>query len=227
MRRLGSFLRDAWRIAGPFWRSEERWRARLLLGVVVVLNLSLVAMSVLLSYWNREFFNSLQEKNSEAFWALLFWWRQTDSGPMPGFVFVATIYICIAVYALYLRQALQIRWRGWMTRELLGQWLAERAYYRVALTDAATDNPDQRIADDLRYFVDNTLALGLGVMRSVLTLFSFILVLLCLSWPATLLAIEIPGYMVWVALIYAVFGTALAHWVGRALIPLNFNQQRV
>lgn len=227
MRRLGSFLRDAWRIAGPYWRSEERWRARLLLGVVVGLNLSLVGMSVLLSYWNREFFNSLQDKDAEAFWALLFWWRQTDSGPMPGFVFVAALYILIAVYALYLRQALQIRWRAWMTRQVLDRWLADRAYYRIALTDPVTDNPDQRVAEDLRMFVDESLALGLGLLRSVVTLASFVLVLWGLSGSATILGVEIPGYMVWVALVYAVVGTALAHLVGRRLIPLNFNQQRV
>ncbi|MBL6077340.1 ABC transporter ATP-binding protein/permease [Belnapia sp. T18] len=227
MRRLGHFLSDAWTVAGPYWRSEERWRARLLLGVVILLNLSLVGMSVLLSYWNREFFNSLQEKNAEAFWALLFWWRQTDSGPMPGFVFVAALYILIAVYALYLRQALQIRWRSWLTREVLDRWLADRAYYRVALTDSGTDNPDQRIAEDLRQFVDNTLALGLGLMRSVVTLFSFVLVLWGLSGPATILGITIPGYMVWVALAYAVVGTGLAHLVGRSLIRLNFQQERV
>ena len=151
MRRLGNFPSDAWRLAGPYWRSEERWRARLLLGVVVALNLSLVGMSVLLSYWNREFFNSLQAKDADAFWALLFWWRQTDLGPMPGFVFVAALYILIAVYQLYLRQALQIRWRSWLTREVLDRWLADRAYYRVALTDPGTDNPDQRIAEDLRH----------------------------------------------------------------------------
>ena len=227
MRRLGHFLSDAWTLAGPYWRSEERWRARLLLGVVVLLNLSLVGMSVLLSYWNREFFNSLQEKDAAAFWGLLFWWRQTDSGPMPGFVFVAALYILIAVYALYLRQALQIRWRSWLTREVLDRWLADRAYYRVALTDPGTDNPDQRIAEDLRQFVDNTLALGLGLMRSVVTLVSFILVLWGLSGPATILGITIPGYMVWVALIYALVGTGLAHLVGRRLIGLNFNQERV
>jgi putative ATP-binding cassette transporter len=227
MRRIGSFLRDAWRIAAPYWRSDERWRARLLLGVVVALNLSLVGMTVLLSYWNREFFNALQEKDADAFWALLFWWRQTESGPMPGFVFVAALYILIAVYQLYLRQALQIRWRAWMTRQVLDRWLADRAYYRIALTDPGTDNPDQRIAEDLRMFVDDTLALGLGLMRSVVTLASFVLVLWGLSGPATILGIEIPGYMVWVALAYAVAGTALAHLVGRALIPLNFHQQRV
>ncbi|MDN3566571.1 ABC transporter ATP-binding protein/permease [Paeniroseomonas aquatica] len=227
MRRIGHFLSDAWRLAGPYWRSEERWRARLLLGVVVLLNLSLVGMSVLLSYWNREFFNSLQEKDAEAFWSLLFWWRSTDSGPMPGFVFVAALYILIAVYALYLRQALQIRWRSWLTREVLDRWLADRAYYRVALSDPGTDNPDQRIAEDLRMFVDNTLALGLGLMRSVVTLFSFVIVLWGLSGPLTVLGLDIPGYMVWVALLYALAGTGLAHLIGRSLIRLNFAQQRV
>ncbi|MCO6418484.1 ABC transporter ATP-binding protein/permease [Siccirubricoccus sp. KC 17139] len=227
MRRLGTFLSDAWALAAPYWRSEERGRAWLLLGVVIVLNLALVGMNVLLSYWNREFFNSLQDKDAAAFWALLLWWRQTESGPMPGFILIAVVYILIAVYALYLRQALQIRWRAWMTRELLDRWLADRAYYRVALTDPGTDNPDQRVAEDLRLFVDSTLTLGLGLMRSVVTLFSFILVLWALSGPLALLGIEIPGYMVWVALLYAVLGTLLAHAIGKPLIRLNFHQERV
>ena len=227
MRRLNAFLADAWRIAGPFWRSEERWRARLLLGVVVALNLSLVGMTVILSYWSREFFNSLEAKNGEAFWALLLWWRETESGPMPGFVFVAAIYILISAYALYLRQALEIRWRSWLTRDALDRWMTSRAYYRIALTDPGTDNPDQRIADDLRIFVELTLTLGLGLMRSVVTLGSFVVVLWGLSGPATLLGMEVPGYLVWVALLYAILGTALAHLVARRLIPLNFDKQRV
>ncbi len=225
--RLGPFLRAAWRLAAPYWRSEERWRARLLLGVVVALNLSLVGMSVWLSYWNREFFNSLQEKNADAFWDLLLWGRQTDSGPMPGFVIIAAVYIAIAVYALYLRQALQIRWRRWLTEEYLERWLGDRAYYRIALTDPGTDNPDQRIADDIRLFVDDTLSLGLGLMNSVVTLASFVIVLWGLSGPLTILGLDIPGYMVWVALVYAVAGTWLAHKVGRQLIGLNFHQQKV
>ena len=227
MRQLHGFLGDFWTIARPYWRSEERWPARGLLALVVFLNLALVGMSVLLSYWNREFFNALQEKRADAFWQLLFWWQTTESGPMPGFVFVAVLYILIAVYQLYLRQALQIRWRRWLTREYLQNWLADRAYYRIALTDPGTDNPDQRIAEDLRDFVDSTLALGLGLMRSVVTLFSFILVLWGLSGSFTLFGVEIPGYMVWVALIYSVLGTLLAHWIGRPLIRLNFNQQKV
>ena len=228
MRRILPFLGDAWRLTAPYWRSEERWRAFGLLGVVVALNLSLVAMSVLLSYWNREFFNALQAKDAGAFWALLVWGRlETESGPMPGFVWIAAIYILIAVYQLYLRQALQIRWRRWLTRAYLDRWLDGRAYYRIGLTDPLTDNPDQRIADDIRLFVDDTLALGLGLMRSVVTLASFLVVLWGLSGAATILGVEVPGYMVWVALVYAVLGTWLAHLVGRRLIGLNFNQQKV
>jgi putative ATP-binding cassette transporter len=146
---------------------------------------------------------------------------------MPGFVLLAALYIVVAVYALYLRQALQIRWRNWLTRDYLDRWLDRRAYYRMALTDPVTDNPDQRVAEDIRLFVDDTLALGLGLMRSVVTLASFVLVLWGLSGSVTLLGIEIPGYMVWVALIYAVLGTWLAHLVGQRLIGLNFQQQRV
>jgi putative ATP-binding cassette transporter len=227
MRQLHGFLGDFWTIARPYWRSEERWPARGLLALVVFLNLALVGMSVLLSYWNREFFNALQEKRADAFWQLLFWWQPTESGPMPGFVFVAALYILIAAYQLYLRQALQIRWRRWLTRQYLERWLADRAYYRIALTDPGTDNPDQRIAEDLRDFVDDTLVLGLGLMRSVVTLISFILVLWGLSGSFTLFGVEIPGYMVWVALIYSVLGTLLAHWIGRPLIRLNYTKQKV
>jgi putative ATP-binding cassette transporter len=137
------------------------------------------------------------------------------------------LYILIAVYQLYLRQALQIRWRRWITENLLTAWLETGAHYRIALTDPATDNPDQRIAEDARLFVDDTLTLGLGVMNALVTLGSFILVLWSLSGPVEILGVSIPGYMVWVALIYSVIGTLLTHLIGRPLIALNFFQQRV
>ncbi|MBY0338685.1 MAG: ABC transporter ATP-binding protein/permease [Acetobacteraceae bacterium] len=224
---MPAVLREAWSLAAPYWRSDERWRARLLLAVVVALNLALVFMSVLLSYWNREFFNALEARDQGLFTALLFTAADTESGWMPGFAWIAAAYIVIAVYALYLRQALQIRWRAWITEKLLAQWLERRAYYRLSLESLGTDNPDQRLAEDAKLFVDDTLTLGLGLMRSVVTLFSFLFVLWSLSGPATLFGVEIPGYMVWVAILYAVLGTWLAHLIGRRLIPLNFNQQRV
>ena len=228
MRRLGPFLRDAWHLARPYWSSEDRWRARGLLAVVVALNLSLVGMTVLLTFWQRAFYNALEAKDWDAFVALLFTWHRTEGeGLLPSFAIVAVLYILIAVYQLYLRQALQIRWRRWLTEVYLGQWLEGRAYYRMALTDPVTDNPDQRIAEDARMFVDDTLSLGLGLMNSVVTLASFVVVLWSLSGPLDVLGVEIPGYMVWVALVYALAGTWLAHLIGRPLIALNFTQQKV
>jgi putative ATP-binding cassette transporter len=228
MRWIITFIAEAWALITPFWRSEERWRARLLLAVVIALNLSLVGMTVLLTYWQRAFYNTLENKDWDGFIALLFSWHRTEAeGLLPGFVLVAALYIVIAVYQLYLRQALQMRWRRWLTDVYLAQWLSDRAYYHMALTDPYTDNPDQRIADDARLFVEDTLSLGIGLLNSIVTLGSFILVLWSLSGPVTVLGVEIPGYMVWVALIYALLGTWLAHLIGRPLITLNFNQQRL
>ena len=228
MRWIITFIAEAWALIAPFWRSEERWRARLLLAVVIALNLSLVGMTVLLTYWQRAFYNTLESKDWDGFIALLFSWHHTEAeGFLPGFVLVAALYILIAVYQLYLRQALQMRWRRWLTDVYLTQWLADRAYYRMALTDPYTDNPDQRIADDARLFVEDTLSLGIGLLNSVVTLGSFILVLWSLSGAVTVFGADIPGYMVWVALIYALLGTWLAHLIGRPLIMLNFNQQRL
>jgi putative ATP-binding cassette transporter len=231
MRGLGSFLVDAWRLVRPYFNSEEKWSARGLLLAIVLMRLSLVGMNVVLSYWGREFFNSLQQKDWDAFIGLLFTYRQTDSGWMPGFSEVAVIYILIAIYVTYLTQWLQIRWRRWLTGRFLDEWLADRAYYRIGLTaDRAgigTDNPDQRIAEDLRDLSDGALTYGLSLMSNVVTLFSFVGILWGLSGSFTLLGFDIPGYMVWVALIYAVIGTWLTHLVGRPLFQLNFRQQRV
>jgi len=228
MRWIITFIAESWALIAPFWRSEERWRARLLLAVVILLNLALVGMTVLLTYWQRAFYNTLESKDWDGFIALLFTWHRTEAeGLLPGFVLVAVLYILIAVYQLYLRQALQMRWRRWLTEVYLSQWLADRAYYRMALIDPGMDNPDQRIADDARLFVEDTLSLGIGLLNSIVTLGSFIFVLWSLSRTVTVLGVEIPGYMVWVALIYALLGTWLAHLIGRPLIALNFSLQRL
>jgi len=231
MRGLLPFLGSAYRLARPYFVSEDKWRAWGLLGAIIAMRLSLVGMTVVLSYWNREFFNALQEKDWDAFIHLLVSYRFTDSGLMPGFIGIAVVYIVIAVYRTYLVQWLQIRWRTWLTGHFLDQWLADRAYYRISLTTdraaVGTDNPDQRIAEDLRDFVDNTLSLGVGLLANVVSIFSFVGILWGLSGTLTLFGINIPGYMVWVALIYAVIGTWLTHLVGRKLVGLNFRRQRV
>ncbi len=232
MRSVGSFLKDAYRLAKPYFaRSDERLFAWGMLIAIIILNLTMVGMSVILNFWHREFYNAIQTKNWQAFLELLFMYRRTPSGLMPGFVELAAIWIAIAVYAVYLNQWLQIRWRNWMTREFLAEWLSDRAYYHISLaTDTAavgTDNPDQRIAEDLRDFTRSTLSLGLSLLSNVVSLFSFLTILWSLSGSITVLGISIPGYMVWVALIYSVLGTWLTHLVGRPLAAMNFRQQRV
>jgi len=231
MRGFRILLRDAWRLATPFFRSEEKGAAWALLITVLAMNLALVGMSVVLSYWNREFFNTLQAKDAQAFMDLLLTYRRTDSGLMPGFVYVAALYIVVAVTARYMEDWLSMRWRRWLTGTYLSAWLADRAYYRLSLnTDHhayGTDNPDQRIADDLREFATRTLRLTIGFMRELLTLFSFITILWGLSGALTVFGISVPGYMVWVAVAYAAVGTWLTHLIGRPLIGLRFRQERV
>jgi vitamin B12/bleomycin/antimicrobial peptide transport system ATP-binding/permease protein len=228
---LRSFVRDAWHLSRPYFRSEEKWSAWGLLLSIVALRLLLVGMTVILSFWNREFFNSLQDKDFSAFWELLFIYRRTPSGFMPGFCEIAAVYILVAVYFTWLSQWLQIRWRRWLTVRFLDEWLADRAYYRISLTTdraaVGTDNPDQRIAEDIRDFVDNTLTLGISLLANIVTLVSFLGILWSLSGTITLFGVAIPGYMVWVALAYAIIGTWLTHLVGRPLASLRFRQQRV
>ena len=232
MRGIGPFLKDAWRLTRPyFMTSEEKWSARGLLLAIVAMNLTLVGLSVVLSFWHREFYNALQNKEWKAFLELLFLYRDTPSGLLPGFCEVAAVDIVLSVYSVYLNQLLQIRWRHWMTRQFLNEWMADRAYYHISLTvDSAaigTDNPDQRVAQDLRDFTDNTLSLGLGLLSNLVSLFSFIGILWGLSGAINVFGIPIPGYMVWVALAYAAIGTWLTHLVGRPLAILSFKQQRV
>ena len=233
---IRSFLGDVWRLSRPYFRSEEKWSAWTLLIAIIVLNLSMVGMDVILNFWNRLFYNSLQAKNWEAFLQLLFTWRRMPGGVlpggiMPGFCEVVVVYIIVYVYATYLNQWLQIRWRRWLTTRFLDEWLADRAYYRISLTTdhaaVGTDNPDQRIAEDLRDFVATTLSLGVAFLSNIVEFASFVGILWSLSGQITVWGVTIPGYMVFVALVYAVFGTSLTHLVGRPLIALRFRQQRV
>jgi vitamin B12/bleomycin/antimicrobial peptide transport system ATP-binding/permease protein len=213
------FWRDAWSLIKPYWQSEEKFMAWLLLGTVIALTLGMVYMSVQFNQWYNLFYNSLQDKDKHEFFH-----------QMLRFALLATIYIVMAVYSIYLNQMLQIRWRRWLTDKYLNRWLADRTYYRMQLTGNPADNPDQRIAEDFRLFVDETLSLSLGLLNALVTLVSFAGILWTLSGPLAIPynggEIVIPGYMVWVALIYAIAGTWLTHKIGRPLIGLNFNQQR-
>jgi vitamin B12/bleomycin/antimicrobial peptide transport system ATP-binding/permease protein len=225
VRGLFSTLAIVWRIASPYFYSEDRRAGRMLLAAVIVIELSIVGINVLLNSWNNTFYNALQDKDWNAFVYQLGY-----------FCVLATIYILLAVYQLYLNQWLQIRWRRWLTQTYLERWLASANHYRMQLLGDAADNPDQRIAEDVKEFIDSgttgvgILPIGLGLLNSVVTLGSFAVILWKLSGTAPLHLFgttwAIPGYLFWAALIYAVIGTVLTHLVGRALTALNFQQQR-
>ncbi len=214
-------LRAAWRLTRPYWVSEQKWSAWGLLAVVTGLDLGNVYVSVLLNQWNNAFYNALQELNSGVFF------RQIGI-----FCILATVSIILSVYAVYLQQMLQIRWRRWLTDRYLGAWLGDQAYYRLQLQSNPTDNPDQRISEDLNSFTSYVLNLSLGLLTSIVSLFSFLFILWGLSGPARIPlgswgSVYIPAYLVWAALIYAGFGTLLTMKIGRPLINLNFAQQRL
>ncbi|HTQ70841.1 MAG TPA: ABC transporter ATP-binding protein/permease [Acidocella sp.] len=223
---------EAWSLAKPYFRSEEKWAGWGLLAAVIGLNLLLVGLNVVLTYWNGDFFDAIQTYDVKTVLGLLYLplVHVKGKGAMPGFVELVVIYILIAVYAFYLNQMLQIKWRQWLTTHYVQNWLQDRAYYNISLShapSAVVDNPDQRISEDLNDFTTNTLSLGIDFITNVVTLFSFVFVLYSISGAITLFGVTIHGYMLWVAVLYSLVGTGLTHLIGRKLVPLSFNQQRL
>ena len=231
--RSQSFLQTLQRIgrlSAPYFRSEEKWKAWGLLVGVVALNLGTVYVTVLINDWSRVFYDALQAKNQPVFWTQLL-----------RFTYIAMAGILVAVLKFYLTQLLQVRWRAWMTRNYMTRWLANHTFYRLELAryaartaadgmQANPDNPDQRIQEDMQLFTDYTVTLSMGILNSVVTLVTFIGILWGLSGPLAFTlggqSFSIPGYMVWVAVIYCAVGTTITHYIGRPLIGLNFRQQR-
>jgi len=209
------FLKSFWALAKPYWVSEQRGKALTLLAAVIGLAMMLVWAELQFNSWNREFYNTFENRDGAEFF------RQLGM-----FGLLALMYIIIAVYRLYFQQMLLIEWRTWLTNRFLGEWLKDQAHYRMQLLAGKTDNPDQRVAEDLRLFCDLTLSLSVGFLSAVATLVVFVGVLWQLSGPLELWGVSIPGYLVWAALAYAVVGTWLTHVIGRRLIGLDFNQQR-
>lgn len=218
MKSVSSYLGDWWRLVVPYFRSEERWIAIVLLAGAIGLTLASVTVNVAFSEWNRRFYDSLQNKDEAAFW--------TEMG---NFGWIAALAIAFGVARGLVSPYLRLRWRRWLTGHYLDHWLDGRGYYRIEL-ERKVDNADQRISEDLRLLGFYTMTLLLGLISAVATLISFLFILWQLSGPMSLafigLDVVIPGYMVWAALIYAFLGTWLANMVGRRLIPLNFLQQR-
>ena len=224
-RSFAVFSRKVGALALPYFNSHEKWKARGLLAAIVVLNLGAVYMLVLINEWNRVFYDALQNKDADVFWREL-----------GRFTYLAFGFIVIAVYRFYLTQLLEVRWRTWMTGHYLDRWLAHKAFYQLELTryakdaDAPPDNPDQRIAEDMNLFTSYSVSLSMGLLNAVVTLVSFVGILWGLSgsfgfsFQGT--DYTIAGFMVWMAVAYALGGSILTHYIGRPLIGLNFRQQR-
>jgi putative ATP-binding cassette transporter len=213
-------LRRALRLALPYWRSEEWPRAWALLVAVIGLSLGQVWLAVRLNDWRGDFFNALQDLDSRRFFVQL-----------GVFAAIALAWMLAYVNQQYLNQTLHLHWRRWLTRRLVEAWLEKRAYWRMQL-DGSTDNPDQRIAEDVAIFAWRSMALLLGLLHAATTLASFLVILWGLSGSLALplpggATVTIPGYMFWAALVYAVAGTWLARRVGLPLVDLTFEQQRL
>lgn len=231
LQRLQNFwavLAHTWALSRPYFRSEEKWKARGLLAGIVALNLGTVYMAVQINEWNRVFYDALQNHQAALFWQQL-----------ARFAGLAFAYIVIAVYKFYLTQWLQLHWRGWMTRHYLDRWLSGQVFYQLEMArfqpagpaQASPDNPDQRIQEDLDLFTSLSLKLSMGLLNAVVTLLSFVGILWSLSghfgFDLGGRHFEIPGFMVWMAVLYCGVGSVLTHFIGRPLIGLNFRQQKL
>ncbi|MDR3555550.1 MAG: ABC transporter ATP-binding protein/permease [Syntrophobacteraceae bacterium] len=217
---MSEFVESFRRLALPYWNSQDKWKARVLLCAVVAMNLGMVYVLVEINLWIKQFYDVLQTGDKARFLPEIF-----------RFGLLAGAYVAQATYGLYLGQMLQIRWRNWLTNKYLNEWLDHTTYYRMNFDGAATDNPDQRISEDIDKYTELAIKLGTKLLTSAASLISFLGILWVLSGPLALplfghTTLRLPGYMVWTALIYSVFGTWLTIWAGNPLVRLNFDQQR-
>lgn len=213
-------IRTSLKLARPFFTSAEKRAAWALLGGVVAIELGIVWLLVQFNSWNATFYDALQNRDWDVFIVQL-----------GVFCLIVAVYVPAAVLQIYLNQWLNIRWRGFMTERYLAAWMADGRHYRLAVTGDQADNPDQRIAEDVRLFVQRSLELSVGLLGQVVTFLSFVAILWALSASAPLIIAgtdySFPGYLVAAALAFAVAGTLITHWIGRPLIGLNFTQQKV
>lgn len=213
------FFRDVWYLTKSYWQSEEKKKAFFLLGCIISLTLGIVYMLVLLNQWNNSFYSALQNYETEKIFDELL-----------HFSWLAAIYIILAVYSYYLQQTLILHWRRWLTNRFIDIWLKNKTYYHLQMFGKDTDNPDQRISEDVRLFVEMTLGFSVGLLKAFCTFASFVVILYKMSGPFTMQLFgrswTIDGYLFWAALIYSIIGTYITHIVGRKLVQLNFIQQR-
>lgn len=211
--------RELWQLTRAYWLGDERWSAWAFLIVIIAGNLGLVGINLVQNIATGSVFTALQDRDARGFYAAL--------GTLMLAIFA---YMAVAVGRLFLQQSFQLRWRRWLTNRYLNEWLANRTFYRMRFLKRV-DNPDQRISEDIRVFIEESVALATGLLSSVATLATFAALLWQLSGEISIdlgwAEIAIPGYMLWAAVLYSGIGSILAHFIGRPLIRLNNLQQGV
>jgi len=213
-------LRTAWALTKPYFSTRRSYKAWILVTLVIGLNFAAVYSDVLMSYWGRQFFNAAQEKNLEAFTHELW-------------VFPLVLAAIIGSTALgqFFKEVLRLRWRAWLTRQCLRLWMKDHAFYRIRWSKQPLDNPDQRISEDVSFFVDGTVTLATAFLSATAGLLSFGTILWRQSGDGAVDVpgvglMHIPGLLVWGAMLYAVLGTFFIHKVGKPLIPLHVQHEK-
>jgi putative ATP-binding cassette transporter len=215
--RREGFLRRIWRLAALYFNGEEKKKARLLALGVLVLTLLQIGIQVRFNIWNRDFFNALESRDRGAFF-----------GQMGMFLALAAASMVTAVFQLYVRQVLQLHWRRWLVVRLQHAWLQGGRHYQLNFLEGAADNPDQRISENTRWATAMAVDMAVGLITSVLMLVSFVGILWGLSGPLHIAfgatEFDIPGYMVWAALLYAGIGSGLTWLIGRPMVEANIRR---
>jgi putative ATP-binding cassette transporter len=213
------FVRHLVRLTRRYWRSPDAKFGYALLFTAILLELATVYGYVLLSGAQREIFDGFQHRDMAGF-----------TRAIGSFLLVTGGFVVVAAYRIYARQSLEIRWRRWLTAHYLERWMAAQPSCQMELHRRTTDNPDQRITEDVRDYVASALGLSLSLISAFVTLVSFAGILWSLSgdwsFEAGGATYRIPGLMMWVAILYAVIATALTHRVGRSLVPIQYDRQR-
>jgi vitamin B12/bleomycin/antimicrobial peptide transport system ATP-binding/permease protein len=217
---LGARHYTAWQLIKAYWQSDQRFPAYVFFSIVVIMTVSLVGLDVAFNYWYNYFYNALQAYDQHGAIRLLV-----------VFFVLAAFYIILYVYRYYISQLFGLRWRRWLTAQLIGRWLQRRSYYLIENFDVQTDNPDQRIQEDVSSLVNYSIDLSMGLIGAITTFILFIYILWQLSGELTISlgswgTYQVPGYLVWVGILYAFIGTFCTFKLGRPLISLNFEQQR-
>lgn len=205
-----------WQLAGPYFSLRRSWRPLLAFALLLVLTLFAVRLNVLFSFWYNGFYSALQALDQTAFWYLL-----------GVFAVLATIHVLRSLFAFYVTQAFNIRWRVWLTERLTADWMHGDAYYRGQFLAEPVDNPDQRIELDVNAFVSGSVSLALGAVSALVSLVAFTGILWGLSAPLAVAGIEVPRAMVFAVYVYVLIATWIAFRLGQPLIRLNFLNEKL